>query len=671
MRFDLEIDPIEDRDPSITKHLILKRRQASWSQSVFSVPLFDKIVPNRDYPYEGLSLVVRGENYHILDAIAIGLKEGGRDILLKPSKVIAYPWKMVYLYEGRVPVKVEYYLLDTDSAGIAAHILIETYAKNASVVLEPIIDIRHMYEDSEPLAHWCKVTDRGMMIGRDDITLLIETPKSSFVKRGQRQLSWWYKLGSGYREYVDGDVVFKGENKNLVSMGELIIPESKLTSIGLACGTSREELDMLIKKAVNGYRKNERKEEKRARRVVEALNLDGDAAFRAITLTKFGMNTEGHSFHEAGDFWFRSVWFRDEFEGLLNNINTFFLMGFERGIKDILLSAFEYQDEFGRIPNRISKPVDYNSADATLLAFVLGGEYIKRTGDLDLARSLLRKANRALSSFERGDLEMINGPPVLHENGLISVVSWHSWTDAKRAVEEDGKTILLPIRIPEDWKEAGEEQNKPKYLLPEINAQWILMLRSLVSMANLLGEGSGRYYDILSKASKNFRQTFLNDGFLYNVVHTDGRCDPTLGSPALVAIDLLENLFSEEDMKKFVRTIKEGLLMRRGDQPFGVLIKGSEKRVYFGDNEYHEGVVWPRDTPYLIRVLLKCGEEEIVEDILKSNLDHQMNEGFVFYNSELFSPDNGHMTPVKNPIQWWSQWVDPFFELKKGGIFQY
>jgi len=50
-----------------------------------------------------------------------------------------------------------------------------------------------------------------------------------------------------------------------------------------------------------------------------------------------------------------------------------------------------------------------------------------------------------------------------------------------------------------------------------------------------------------------------------------------------------------------------------------------------------------------------AGEMEIVEGILSSNLSHQMDEGFVFYNCELFSPDDGEPTPVKNPIQFWSQ----------------
>ena len=70
MNFKVEIPPVEHKNPALTKHLVLKRPQALWSQSVFSVPfgdLSEKIVPNRDYPYEGLSVLIRGENSHFLD----------------------------------------------------------------------------------------------------------------------------------------------------------------------------------------------------------------------------------------------------------------------------------------------------------------------------------------------------------------------------------------------------------------------------------------------------------------------------------------------------------------------------------------------------------------------------------------------------------------------------
>ncbi len=114
--------------------------------------------------------------------------------------------------------------------------------------------------------------------------------------------------------------------------------------------------------------------------------------------------------------------------------------------------------------------------------------------------------------------------------------------------------------------------------------------------------------------------------------------------------------------------MKRHLLVYKDGLPFGILVKESPKRTYYGDAEYHEGVVWPRDTPYLIKILRYAGEDELVEGILSSNLKHQMEEGFVFYNGELFSPENGDgasggvMVPVKNPVQFWSQWVDPFLE---------
>jgi hypothetical protein len=55
-------------------------------------------------------------------------------------------------------------------------------------------------------------------------------------------------------------------------------------------------------------------------------------------------------------------------------------------------------------------------------------------------------------------------------------------------------------------------------------------------------------------------------------------------------------------------------------------------------------------------------------------LDHQQNESAVMYNSELFSLAIGknpagieseNPLPVKNPIQLWSQWVQPYIDYLK------
>ena len=125
----------------------------------------------------------------------------------------------------------------------------------------------------------------------------------------------------------------------------------------------------------------------------------------------------------------------------------------------------------------------------------------------------------------------------------------------------------------------------------------------------------------------------------------------------MVAISIADSLFTDEEVRVFAETIKEPLRVRRAGLAFGVAVRESKKKIYYGDSEYHECVVWPRDMPYLLRLLRRNREKRLVREIIRSNLNHQMKEGFLFYNSELFSQDDG-IVPVKNPVQFWSQWVD-------------
>jgi hypothetical protein len=284
---------------------------------------------------------------------------------------------------------------------------------------------------------------------------------------------------------------------------------------------------------------------------------------------------------------------------------------------------------------------------------------------------MLDRAAVTLDRFAQNDLQRINGAPVLHPTGLISAVPWHTWTDSSRQIHVRGRPVRLPVRIPERWcLELADERELelPHFFLPELNAQWIVMLRHLQNLARRHGMETGLFAALVEKAKRNFKALFWNEHeqFLYNVVAWDGKRDSTPGSPAVVAFSLLaaEGIFSSQERDQFIERVKANLLVERNGLPFGILVKRSPKRTYYGDEEYHEAVVWPRDTPYLIRLLRQQGAREsaTVQGLLQSNLAHQMEEGFVYYHSELFSPDNGAMTPVKNPVQFWSQWVDPFLE---------
>jgi glycogen debranching enzyme len=674
MKLSIDLPPVENENSALTRHVILKQPQASWSQSVFSVPFGKKIVPNRDYPYEGLSVLIKGENFHFLDGMAVGLKKGGKYVKLWAKKVTVSPWKMIYYYENeeeRLNLAISYYLMDIgrEQNGITACVSLES--NRSSIILEPIFDIRHMYDDSAPESHSCKILNDGMLVWRDEKysfipQISIRTADDCEVIRWKKKIEWWYKLGSGFREREDGKVIFKGERKNPVSLGEIEIPMDKTSTalIVISCSNSENQLEWLNEKG-NQWLRDEREEEKRTEEVVKSLGIDKnnpEIAFRALALSKFGMYVGDKFFYEAGDFWFRTPWFRDQFEGIINNIETLFRIGHAERIKDIILHSFDFQDEYGRIPNRFpekaGEELDYNSADATLLAFIAAGEFLKRKKDEDFRNKILERAEFTISRFKRNDLNRINGAPVLNENGLISVVPWHSWTDTRREIEMGGKGVRVSVRIPDSWALNEEELNKPEYFLPEINAEWLKMLSYCVKASYNKKEN---FSYLLEKGIKNFKKVFWDaeEDILYNVVTMDGKKDKTFSSHAVVAFSLLldENIFSQEELKRFIKGLE--LVERRG-VPFGIMVKNSPERIYYGDKEYHEAMVWPRDTPYLIRILRYAGAIEEERGILRRNLEHQMKEGFVFYNSELFSPDNGEMVPVKNPIQFWSQWVDPY-----------
>ena len=164
------------------------------------------------------------------------------------------------------------------------------------------------------------------------------------------------------------------------------------------------------------------------------------------------------------------------------------------------------------------------------------------------------------------------------------------------------------------------------------------------------------------------------DNFLYDVVDIHGKKDNTLGSPAIVAAAMLgSSVFSDAELKKIAKTVKDKLLVRRGNNAFGVIVKDASERIYYGDSQYHEAVIWPRDTPYVARLFEITGDRDTVRELLISNLEHQMNEGAIYYNNELFSlpegknpephyPTSNYPVPVKNQIQYWSQWCDIYIE---------
>lgn len=667
------VDPYVDLEagedaPSRAQHVILKRPQASWAQSTASVPYNDKIVPNREYPYEGLSVIIGGENWKFLDALALAAQVDGRHIELQPRGVRASPWTYTYYYGGDgLRVSCQYYLLQHGGEGVAA---IVQYRVSAPAVLrvEPLVDIRHMYDSSDPGAHVVASDEGDLTITRDDKMLIIGS--TGVARDRMRPAHWWYKLGSGGREPTPSGPRFRGEEKHPISPGVISLPTRDTTTLRIAAAPTTSRAQVLLELA-DGYEENlEAEVESIGGQIRRVPSSDPRVVFRALGAYRFGVQVDNRLYHEAGDLWFRTPWFRDEFEGLLHNMRTLLLQPWGPNlVKDILLGGFRLRGPDGRLPNRIperaGEPMDYNSADSTLLAVLAAERFLDERWDMEVARDTVRHVHQALEAFQRNSPVRVDGGPVLQNDGLIGVPSWHSWTDGMRQINDR----RAPIRVPPGWEEEFihegrvEELYLPRWLLPEVNAQWIRALQAGRSLAEQLGLTReevelGRAY---RRARRAYRSVFWNDedGFLYNLVYRaqDTRRDPVAGSPAVVAMSLLKDtgLFSGEDLRRFTGVVHDRLLVRKEGLAFGIVVRDSGEDVFYGDPEYHEAVVWPRDTPYLLSLV----DGETRGELLESNLRHQMQEGFVFYNAELFSPGDG-VIPVKNPVQWWSQWTDPY-----------
>lgn len=684
--FYVDLEPVEDMygGGSRTRHIMLKRRNTTLTQSVFSCPIGNKIAPNRDYPYEGLFSVINGRYWKFIDTIAIGLNVKGKSIALDAASVRASPWDCTYTYKGEgLSLEATYFLYDTchGSAGVLDVEATGPPEEDTSIVFEPYFDIRFMYDTSVPDKHVSRVVSGRLEVTAGGPVAYIEVGSPDYIP-SHHEIDWVYKLGSGFRGRSNGDIYFIPEVRRISSFYEIKCSGNYARLKFFCSGDEAGAIRLAGMTDMAGPTEDV----KWARHIRDILMpgytgtpMGKNVLFRVIGMMKFGMDVDGIIIPEAGDFWFKTVWFRDVFEGLINNYGTIKKLGCANDLKDILLRSYLLQDSYGRIPNLIvpgrERP-DYNSADAILLAFILAGMVVRDTNDGELAQESAAVFKRYISGLSTCELSR-DGPPVIRPNGLLSVSPWHSWIDAKR----DLRGYKLPERVSEAWEDelidmgATDELFMPKFFLPEINAQWLRALECgwLFSRYSRDYTSSDRYKKLYYKGMGSYKPLFYNNntGFINNLVTTDDfilgrKVDDTAGSPGMVASVILgTDVFSMIELRNITEVVKEKLLRTKWGIPFGIIVRDSDESIYYNDNQYHEAVVWPRDTPYLVRLLNMVGEKNMAGDIIKANLRHQMEEGVLFYNNELFSCDHD-CVPVKDPVQWWSQWTDVCLEYLQG-----
>ncbi|MEM3383117.1 MAG: amylo-alpha-1,6-glucosidase [Nitrososphaerales archaeon] len=750
-----DYDPVENPDWGFarTNRFILRNEVAEFGLSAHStfIDLSFKsknlhlTAPNRDYPYEGLSALIEGENWKFLDCFAFGIIKEGNVINLYPKKVYASTWFLNYTYEMRNKNKYQgllntlYWLGKNKHACLNLEIEIDSSDKDFEFILAPFVDIRHIYFNSEPEKHTIKIVKNKekcpmVHVEKDERLLVIFTPnKSARIEEGTAYLNWFYKLGDGFRTQIPQGIIFNGQSKrllipalfhfkspkNIMKIKFHVLPMIKEGHLNMdSIQELSDKLESESKKLLSLKKIIKKKEDHQVYNSILA---------RIDAFTRFGMKIilprrRELIVPEAGGWWFRSPWMRDVFTNLLQNLELLKILDKNLEIvKDCIALAIEFfDDKTGRVHNYLPMlasdyefrnsrllPLEkyYFAVDPTLLFFILSWEYIKITRDKDLLNLILRLIARTFQIYLKASLDTVNGPPVISDSGLITCVPWHSWTDSKRTITyRSSRFDNLPNRVPKEWQIEEIENsndlekvkisfNTPKFYLPEINALWIKALEAAIKMVEMEKDIvnpklTESIKNTLSMAKSNYLKIFWNSkkGYLYDILSYDlSKKDETLGSPSVVAASIIQDLIPKDKIEVMWEVIQKKLLVYRRIKwlkkyydklyPFGIIVKDNEDKIYFNDEQYHGAVVWPRDTPYLISLLDRIGRYDVIKGLLISNLDHQMNEGVIFYNHELFSLPLGknpnpidefkeNVVPVKNPIQFWSHWVDPYLKYE-------
>ncbi len=738
---------------------VLMTTSAEWCQSVYSCTFESRgkrlTAPNRDYPYEGLLAHQEGENWKFIDCIGLGLRDGtGRYLPLAPepddSAVVLDPWQVTYAYrailpnDAEVPLRMAFYLASPGSpeaatGGVTVYIPrgSERSGLPLTLVVQPFLDIRHMYAEADIAAYRLHTDDRGFLVvashGREIVFHL--PPGMLNVFESPELVSWSYKLGTGCRAEVLCEqsrrmkTRFVAERRQVAAMFNLeaaLSADRLLLHLPFQCGLAG---DPARQPSLAGIRTRLRQSRRSDREQLETLEtafplprelpFRGAILARIVGLLKFGtyVRRPDGGFAEipnAGAWWFKTPWYRDVFEGILNSFETLMRLPEERAhVRDVLDVALSCYNEssgliFARLPEFQDDTPPFNSSDATLLCLLVAHAYAAKTGDTDFGRRALAQSLKTVACFRKnypadGDLPA-DGPPRLDpDTGLLLCVPHHSWIDtSSQAVDYAGSRMegisnrASAAFVKDLYDRLGDKEEveaafqRAAFFLPEINAQWISVLSGLLGTFDLVSPGETpperqEVESLLDRARESFKAVFWSSrrGFLFNLVHESREvrdameCEAAITAAALLG----QSVFSRDELCSIWRHAETALLVHRtlqsyGDErlPFGLLTQNGDQRIYYDDGQYHADVTWPRSTPYLIRLLAVLGETETIRGLLVNNLDHQMSEAALFYNQELFSrpcgnnPAPGERTrcnpvPVKNPIQFWSQWCDAYVKF--------
>jgi len=676
-------------DTSGVAHLLVKRHQSHLSFSAFTGHVGEKITPGRAFYSQGLGIWLKWEPWKYVDAWAFGLNGPDGPVKLELDGARATPWEMGFSFRGRsVELNVEFYLLNLQRTGAAGCINLELDAPlGHSLTVEPLLDISPLHGEPRD-DYWCRQERGAMLAGNGGATVCMGMPDNE-ISLKPRHLEWEYPMGNGERRHAAEGVVPVPVSRNLYSPGEISTTSATSTMLFSAAPTTDDALELLLE--AGRYAKDREREERRVDAVSASLKLQdipdserSGVVARTVAMLKFGVLTPEGFLHEKGEFWDRRFCMGDALEGLYHNVGAYYRTGLERWLPEILLRAVRLRDDRGRLPSGFEAggvPV-YSGIWGTLFAPCLGRRLRDVEWPEDLNQELVKMlcsvlANEKQIETDGERTEEYTGCAWVGIDGLIRCAPHHGWAGEMRNLGGH----LLPQRISLEWEEdllssgRWEQTLEPRYLLCEVNALWLCALKTSAEIARNAGDYvSAEFFDdTLSRAVEAYHPMFWDGdaGFVRHVVaELDGEpwqdSKPTSYGVQAAALLVSKDIFSDSELAEVLDESRKYLLVRRNGKAFGLRVTRSSTGLYLNRDQSLQGVCLPRLTPYIISLASRLNKSDYVAEFLASNLDHQMNEGCIFYNNDIFSTE-GALDAVGNPAGWCSQWVDPYLAYLPAG----
>lgn len=294
--------------------------------------------------------------------------------------------------------------------------------------------------------------------------------------------------------------------------------------------------------------------------------------------------------------------------------------------KDILRTFLLYEKD-GLVPNLFPEggqaPM-YNTVDAALLLIDAIWQYYERTKNLSFIEEAFPTLERIIAAYRRGTDHNIG----MDEDFLI------------HAGEGFDQVTWMDVRI-------DDVLPTPRHGKPvEINAYWYNALKSMASLAPLMGKTGEEYEDLAQKVKTSFLEKFYipEKGYLKDVLSgTDA--DEQIRCNQVWALAMPFTMLPQEWEEKVLETVRTHLLT-----PCGLRTLSPQDPQYHGfyggsqfkrDMAYHQGTTWVFPMGAYLRACLKVYGEEGAKHVKQvlSNMEAMLYEGCAGQLPEIYDGD--------------------------------